>query len=840
MRLTLAATFVTVVACLPLAGRAETVVLQPGVSPAGDYAGCTTTTLWPKGLAAPETGDKFLYFRGENTRMLVRFDLPNGLKAKPLAWARLWVFLPEVRKDAKGNLLENRYVEIVCSGMTAPWDKSATWEQATVGKKWEHAGGDFDNKTDYQNGRFLGATDSYELYAHDHAYWTNHMHWLPVSVPASGMWVAFNVTPLAEKWLADPAANTGVMLSTTHADRRMPNPWEIDIPSAAYDKDAKLRPKLELEFSPAEPVQVGMTPSLRKVNPWSSRYMYRGEYKRQYDMQMAGNEWEGFQLVVNPLLKDLANIRFSWDDLADAKTGAKLTKDNIAWFCEDVLHMTSNWIVRDVCMGDKCYWVPDPLVPADLSPAHWRSVRRQQATPFWFTVHAPLGTKPGDYATTITMTANGVEPVKLKLAVHVWDYEIPVKWNFSTVGSFGGPAGFYKQDWKPEWLDKWYDFLLDHRLAPVEQYAQTLSPPVERLKHCVERGMNILYLHGNFKPNSDLNVLKERHKLLKDMGLIDLAVVYVEDEGAQHEMRKQLALKRRQVSPEAMMLVGGAAPNPFGIGYVDVWDPEIDGWPGQIWVDAEGKEIQLERGKQPPAGAKKVDRPVAEARKTIEECQARGEKFFWYVAAAPTPPYPNVQLEYPLIAARQFIWMSWKYRATGFEYYCYNIWGSNVRNGQRWPEAPWNSNAFKQYNCDGMLFYPGPNGQPCASIRLENIRDGIEDWESFYILRDYADAFRARKSSDAKAAELLKQADALLDVPDEVVASVTKWTQDDDLFLKTRRQLGNLIVSMKSAVTAAEYEKVRDSRQADQLARQKKMLKERAEHLTTTSAPAGG
>ena len=66
-----------------------------------------------------------------------------------------------------------------------------------------------------------------------------------------------------------------------------------------------------------------------------------------------------------------------------------------------------------------------------------------------------------------------------------------------------------------------------------------------------------------------------------------------------------------------------------------------------------------------------------------------------------------------------------------------------------------------------------------------------------------------------------------------MVKSVTVWSQDGELLLKTRRELAGLIVAMKKVVPKAEYERLRDARQADQLKREREMLKKRS------SAPAG-
>jgi hypothetical protein len=53
----------------------------------------------------------------------------------------------------------------------------------------------------------------------------------------------------------------------------------------------------------------------------------------------------------------------------------------------------------------------------------------------------------------------------------------------------------------------------------------------------------------------------------------------------------------------------------------------------------------------------------------------------------------------------------------------------------RWPEKPFAPRGWGATNGDGMLFYPGPDG-PFSSVRFENIRDGIEDWEGHLALRD--------------------------------------------------------------------------------------------------------
>ena len=60
---------------------------------------------------------------------------------------------------------------------------------------------------------------------------------------------------------------------------------------------------------------------------------------------------------------------------------------------------------------------------------------------------------------------------------------------------------------------------------------------------------------------------------------------------------------------------------------------------------------------------------------------------------------------------------------------------------QKWPNVPWDSRTYHYFNGEGQLVYPGPNGVPYSSIRLENFRDGMEDYEYLFRLRELLATF---------------------------------------------------------------------------------------------------
>jgi len=775
--------------------RAETTTLQQG---AGGYAGCVTAVLRGDEKAKAEAPDAgALALRGSKNHVLLKFSLPGALRAKRLARARLEVFVPEAT-DLK------MIFEILCREVLEDWQADADWKSAARGRTWRDPGGTMDMATDYNVGRPAGAVDSYSLWEYDGQYFPHRYAFL--GVPAGGKWIDFNVTPLVRKWLADPASDRGVALDPMdQADKRFPCRGRIDVPSAA-SPDAAHRPRLVLEFEPlAKPYLVGMTGTLEKFCDRDTRYRFFGPFVEKYELEMARNEYEPFQVLVYPMAADLKGVVMEWTDLVDAG-GGKIPKEDISYNLQEVLRLHVNNKITDWYFHGKNFDVPDPLStarPADL-PVH-------MATPFWFTVRTRPATKPGTYHGHVTVKPEGAPPRELELAVKVWDYKIPEKWNFQTMGqTCWDPIRKVYGTVTPELKRRYVDFLLDHRFNPTEQYVDRISPDLEDIPYSIERGGNTIYLSGNFRGDAD--ALRKRYDAVQKLGLIDMALVYIGDETNKwDEMRKRSDLIRK-ACPDLMIMIGGSFPRKELDGVIDIFDPQID------------------------LNANKVySLPAGEMRPLIGASQAKGEKFFWYVAAGPMLPCPNVQMEDPLIAARALFWMTWKYGVTGFEYYCYNIWSHNLpdKDGKRWPEKPFHPRGWGGTNGDGMLFYPGPDG-PFSSVRFENIRDGIEDWESHQVLRDYAEALRVKAENDAalksRAGPLVARAKAIVAVPDEVVgADFAKWTWEPQVLLKARRDLGETIDAIAKLVPESEMQAVADARKKADVARQRAMLKARAE-----------
>ncbi len=167
----------------------------------------------------------------------------------------------------------------------------------------------------------------------------------------------------------------------------------------------------------------------------------------------------------------------------------------------------------------------------------------------------------------------------------------------------------------------------------------------------------------------------------------------------------------------------------------------------------------------------------------LEQRRAAGEDVWLYVCCGPTPPYANFFVDQPGIDHRIVFWQTWARHCTGFLYWRVNYWHGmfpEIPENAQWPDETWdlaNLATYKEFkvNGDGWLLYPGPDMEPWPSVRLENIRDGIEDYEYLHLLRELAPEHE------------------LLRLPDDVAGSFTEFTRTPERLTELRKALARSI-----------------------------------------------
>jgi len=421
-------------------------------------------------------------------------------------------------------------------------------------------------------------------------------------------------------------------------------------------------------------------------------------------------------------------------------------------------------------------WWPDPLLEMRKFDVPAMTIQ-----PVWITVYTPENIPAGDYQGQVIVKSSSGQSCSIPIKVHVWDFTLPTSMHLKTAFAlFPHEIAAWYGGMTEEIKRRYYEFLLEHRLNPTNIYSGVPVPSREDLPWCVERGLNafcLAYTHNrNEKGRRELaQMIRAYREFLKEKGWWDKAYIYGFDEvkpDKYAELRDMYAWIKSEFPDLPRMCT--VVPNEELRGFVDIWVPLISNF-----------------------------RP----RKAAEYVK-KGDQVWWYVCCVPPHPFPNFFIDYPAIDPRIVFWMNWKYQVPGFLYYALNNWTTNrevaglpgehrphpdpeaaqaIKDGKRWPEVSWNTYTFDDYNGDGQLIYPGPNGVPFSSIRLECIRDGIEDYEYFCILEDLL----AKHSTHADPA-VTARAKEVLAVRDAVVKSPTEYTLDPHLLLSARAEIAEL------------------------------------------------
>ena len=511
---------------------------------------------------------------------------------------------------------------------------------------------------------------------------------------------------------------------------------------------------------------LGVTNGMQKV---LKQEPYLGPIADRAQVSLAGNEHEGLQVVVLALQKELRGVRVTISDLV-AGDGNVLSAERVKVF--PVGYVQTN--PPEYPIDYVGLW-PDPLLKdaaRDFGP------RANQ--PFWIDVNAPAGTPSGLYHGQIRVAVANSHELILPLTAKVWGFEIPRTGRFKVFGRFRPDKllKFYRWPELPEDIElAWYLFLLEHRYTPNDWFTRAMTPTPERgmLKKCLDAGLTVVNVMDvsrwlprgeadmSWQPptQADLaairSALQSRAALLKEHSALHAGFVFGFDEVSDPSVYPTIAETFRfvhSVVPEFKTITTSVTP-PIDamVSDVDVWMPLL----GRPRNDSE-----VERKKSP------------------------GAEVFYYIFGEPQHPFPNASLiDYPALDGRITFWMMFARNRTGWGHWYVNGWEANFAGQGRWPDVPWKPYSSPRYagrNGEGYFIYPGPDGLPLSSIRFENLRDGIEDWEMMYMLRQHAESMPEGDVRRAAAERLLR------DVR-ELVPTQYRYCNDPDRLLRLRERI---------------------------------------------------
>jgi hypothetical protein len=450
-------------------------------------------------------------------------------------------------------------------------------------------------------------------------------------------------------------------------------------------------------------------------------------------------EWESVQVVVNAIMP-LKGVRVSVSDLRSS-SGVITAAANVALYRETYLQVKSSPDLGGPNRPQGVGWYADGLIPF---VNHGKAVRAAvpfnvpagENQPVWVDFYVPADAVPGTYSGCVSVTSNhGESQVSVKL--NVWRFRLPVQ------PSLHSSIGLHH--------DRTFDpqiqrLLVEHRLNP------TLIRPQDASK-LAAKGLNMAGM--SFSGNDDAKACKLDQPPPVDVLQASAdryhapvrTYVYVADEIGRcgnlvsrirswgYNLHRAGSSALTTIMPSPELYDDGSH---TGRSAVDIW--VILGWQHEKWPWA------------------------------VAKAQQKGDEVWSYTALEEDNYTPKWLVDFNLINFRiQPGFINQSLGLKGVLYWAADHWGAD----------PWHNQNYQTdgltYAGEGVLIYPGkPVGVDGAvpSIRLKQLRDGVEDYEYVELLK--------KRNAGAWALEQVRT----------IAAGWKDWTKDPDALSRTREQLG--------------------------------------------------
>lgn len=535
---------------------------------------------------------------------------------------------------------------------------------------------------------------------------------------------------------------------------------------------------------------IGKATSMEKILP-------RGKVERPLEpadalsVRLARGEYESVQVLVAPRSGRLKNVKVRVDGLR-RNDGCEFVGSNVLSAVVGYVRVSEQaaykagrdeWKdgqYRRKAVAPGYGWYPDPIMD-DLGGIDIATTDIQS---FWLRFYASRSQPAGIYHGVVTVTADGEATRSVPIAVRVNLFELPKDPPLPTMITFSpwfdSSDPKYDESYKAamtgpnspivRWRShkkEWIDFLADYSITMDTIYLRNDSPDIDTFLRLKGQGRLGLVNIGNwnyFKDGDEAkwreNTLKRLHvsyEKIKAAGLEDQAYLYGADEVSSEkllEVSRCVDLLRKEFP--AVPIATTAYDHSLGVGSpltnVSWFVVQLNYWNAQ----------------------------------KAKESRELGHKVWWYTCNVPANEYPNMFLESQAIETRLLQGaLAVKYRPDGFLMYQIANWKTPtcVTSG---PFTDIKARTWGMHNGEGCWTCVGRGGRPLPTLRLENFRDGLEDFA-------YAKLLEARLKTMSGDTAWMESAKRMLSVPESVAKSLTDYSDDPQSIYAWRDEMADLL-----------------------------------------------
>lgn len=509
---------------------------------------------------------------------------------------------------------------------------------------------------------------------------------------------------------------------------------------------------------------VWSVPAEQKVRPEDqieTNNLIWNKKEKKINLSGAGNEHVPFQIVITaPVTRKGTPISdgfFVEASNLSSKAGRTIPKEQINFYLQHFIMLDG----KSSPIGETGYW-PDALAPIKKPFSMEAQYSIVKNRPIWVDLNIPTNTADGIYTGTITITQDAKPLKKLNLEIEVYNFSLPDKTPLITYMNISrqGLADFYNKaidsDEIQEITQTYYDFLYDHRMEPW--FNDMLLPDIEASEG------NIKVSFDDSKYHYYMNELETKRVLLNALPrkLKEQITDKPFSEGFNKKVKAYLSQIESYFSRNGWkdrLVINSPIDEPMTLEEYK----ETRRWANIVHEATNGAPFLITRTPIPPKEhpdwgtlrgqvdnfsihGNHLNNP--EITRVINEEQEKGGEMTWYISCDQVYPQPNLFIDAPALDPVMIPWITERYKMDGFLYWKLNHWS---QTGNPWLNAGTFHSGFICsggwiLNGEGSLIYPGdyteqftgqPNvNGPVSSIRLELMREGIEDHVYLSMLKD--------------------------------------------------------------------------------------------------------
>jgi hypothetical protein len=496
------------------------------------------------------------------------------------------------------------------------------------------------------------------------------------------------------------------------------------------------------------------------------------------------------QAVFRPA-DEVAHATVNIDDLKHRDLEDSITAGHIKlqWVRYIEVNRNSAGVPDDELVAKAPTRIPDPYWEADRI-----AVQANMAQPVWIEVKIPRHSVPGDYLGKLVVTV-GEKTASLPVILRVWDFDMPAERHLSVINWGVFPGQMYRE--RPEdnsaeyyrLFGQYCAFLVEHRQTDVigslnwinrkndeqERVAYDTRQLERHAEVAFAAGVRKIHLHAvgrktapildpigrvdvatDDKGSDRLARLEALEQVIQRRGWQDQFLVSITDEPfIHHEESFAAAVKLvHQTAPSVRVI---EAVETEYLGELDVYVPKLSHL--NLWY------------------------PRFDEIRRVE-----GRELWFYTCCHPTGRYPNRFLDQSLLKVRVLHWINYLYDLDGYLHWGLNHYGS---------DDPYSEEGISKDLPlgDRAIVYPGEKGL-VGSLRFSAQRDGLQDYETLWVLEDRLRGIKQRTGADAF---WLDPRQRPLELCRRVVWSFHDYTRDPNVLLETRRLIAEEIETLQTA-----------------------------------------